>query len=161
MSTTNQNIINPTWKEIKQICIDFCENNTTIFDCIIAITRGGLIPAVIISHHLGIRIVYPIQIYETIDDNINSQKTNPILGNNIDFSFLKNKSILIVDDIIGSGATLDSTIRLLIEYTKNIKSFVCFCNHCNYSGQYELPNYIGEEVLGWVIFPWEKNEHEW
>lgn len=150
-----------TWKRIERICKKFCKKlKNRRFDCIVGITRGGLIPSVIISHQLGIREVIPIQIFETVNDKINADKESPVLGPNIDFSCLKNKSVLIVDDIYGSGSTLNFITQAIAKYVKQMYSFVCVYNKKNDKNIYEKPNYIGVEINCWAIFPWEVKKVE-
>lgn len=157
---SNQKTIKINWNEIDCICKNFNKLNTQNFDCIVAITRGGLVPSVILSHLLNIRFVYPLQVYETKDDTVNSLKSKPVFGENIDFKCLKNKKILLVDDIFGSGATLNFVINSLLKYSTKIYSFVCVQNLNNYDSKYNLPNYIGKKVNGWVVFPWEEEKYE-
>lgn len=156
----NQKIIKFSWDEIHNICKEFIKNNNKEFDCIVAITRGGLVPSVIISHLLDIRLVYPLQVYETESDVVNSFKKKPVFGENINFECLKNKKVLLVDDIYGSGATLDFVINDLSKHFAEIYSFVCVQNLDNYNPKYNLPNYVGEKVNGWVVFPWEEEKYE-
>lgn len=82
------------------------------------------------------------------------------MGENINFKCLKNKKVLLVDDIYGSGATLDFVINDLSKYSAEIYSFVCVQNLDNYNPKYNLPNYVGEKVNGWVVFPWEEEKYE-
>lgn len=144
-----------SWSDIEKICIDFKERCDFNFEYIIAITRGGWIPSVILSHYFGIRKVIPFQIYETEDDAINSKKNKPLIGNNLNFKFIKNKTCLIVDDIFGTGATLHEVGKIIKKYTTKTKSFVCVMNDSNYKNEYNLPDFIGKHVSKWVIFPWE------
>lgn len=156
MQNTSQNeIIKFEWKEIYSLCEEFCKSNKQDFDCIIAITRGGWIPGVIISHILKIRMVYPLQMYETISDDINAQKLPPKFGVNIDFECIKDKKVLIIDDILGSGATLENAVNFVKSYTKNIKTYVLVRNLNNFKGRFNA-DYIGKDIRGWAIFPWEK-----
>lgn len=160
MNTLNHAIIKFEWKNIENICKLFTNEVKKEFDCIVAITRGGWVPSVILSHLLNIRLVYPLQIYETESDVINANKSTPELGANINFNCLKNKKVLLVDDIFGSGATLDCAIKYLSEYTNDIYSFVCVQNLDNYNGKYQLPTFVGKQINGWAIFPWEEEKYE-
>ncbi len=160
MNISKQKVIKISWDEIYKICSEFARKNIEKFDCIVAITRGGWVPSVILSHLLNIRLVYPLQIYETEDDTVNAIKNSPLLGENINFNCLKNKNILIVDDIYGSGATLNYVINYLNHYSCTIQSFVCIQNLTNYNPKFILPNYIGRKVNGWCVFPWEEEKYE-
>lgn len=157
MSTQEVKTIKLSWKQIDNIIEDFCNNNTKKFDYIIAITRGGLVPATMISHRLNIRKVFPLQVYETVDDTINAKKKEPKFGENIDFSFINGKKVLIVDDIIGSGATLSYVNEFLEKFKPKEKtSFCVIFNKGNYNKKYSLSDCVGKTVNGWIIFPWER-----
>ena len=157
MPTDKPKIIKLTWKQIDNIIENFCKNNTKKFDYIIAITRGGLVPATMISHALNIRKVFPLQVYETVSDDVNAKKKTPMLGENVNFSFIKNKKVLIVDDIIGSGATLSYVNDFLKKFNpKEMTSFCVIFNKANYHEKYLLPDIIGKTVKSWIIFPWER-----
>lgn len=158
----NINIIE--WSKIDEISADIAkrikkENYNP--DIIISIVRGGMIPSVILSHKLNIRDIENVVIKETIDDSINAQKIAPQIQENKYLNKIKNKNVLIVDDIVGSGNTLRKLKQEIQKYSpQEIKTAIYFINKINWNKandtQYsELIDYIGEELNGWVIFPWE------
>lgn len=80
---------------------------------------------------------------------------------NMNLSKIRGKKVLIVDDILGSGAT----IRKIKEEVKKwepeeLRTAICVVNEqnweksnrSNYNAEIE---YIGKAVRGWVVFPWE------
>ncbi|HBY20911.1 MAG: hypothetical protein A2Y24_04450 [Clostridiales bacterium GWE2_32_10] len=165
MKDENISVIKFSWDDIDNII----DGITTILESdglpeiIIAIARGGMIPAVILSHKTGIRNIQIFSIQETVDDTVNSQKLPPTIGENIDFKTFEGKRILIVDDIIGSGSTLKAVINVIVTYSpKEVKTMACCVNLLNwekdnYGRCEDLVDYIGKKVEGWVVFPWENN----
>ena len=104
----NNNINYISWKEITDI-INYMRSNiekTYKPEIIISIVRGGMIPSVILAHKLNVRNVVNIKSIETLNDEINAIKQEPIIDKNINLSNIKGKKVLIVDDILGSGATI-------------------------------------------------------
>jgi xanthine phosphoribosyltransferase len=106
-----------SFKEVMQRFreIEFHEN----FDMIVAIANGGIIPATIINQRLNTEI----QLLKiSLRDNNQQKKYNsPKLVAPIDFNF-KNKTILLVEDRVKTGATLQFAMELLDE-AKLIKTF--------------------------------------
>lgn len=155
---TNDSLICIDWKEIEDLVSLFTTTNKESFDYIVTIARGGCIPAVLVSHKLNIRNVLVIDIKRTVSDAVNSDKHVPSLGfcsNSL--ADIRNKKVLLVDDIIGSGETLKFTLELLRSYSpKLLQSFILIHNENNYVKGNPLPDNIGRHVRGWVIFPWEK-----
>lgn len=131
-------------------------------DIIISVVRGGMVPSVILSHLLNVRNVENIKAKETVSDEINAQKQEIVIEENINLKKIKGKKVLIVDDILGSG----QTIRKIKEVTKkwspkDIKVAICMINEDNWeksnNGEYKnIIDYLGEKIRGWVVFPWEK-----
>ncbi len=152
-----QNIKILRWNNIERL-ISKCLKKLpdTKFDFIVTIARGGLIPSVIISHKLGIRDILIIDIQRTLNDDINAFKISPLINVGHNFSKIKGKKILLVDDIIGSGETLKTAIFFLEKYDPQKIETVCLVfNKNNYKEGNPLPEYIGMTVNLWVVFPWE------
>ena len=164
MNEDNNSIV-LSWGNIEKIIKKATETikNNKIPDIILAIQRGGFIPAVMLSHALNIRDIIPLNIKITTDDSVNSQKIQPILEYNPDVQKIKGKNVLIVDDIIGSGRTYQVALNYLLEYhPASLRSLICVINKNNWEkvnddSPDKIINYIGMEVRGWVEFPWERN----
>ena len=93
------------------------------------IPRGGLIPAVMMSHAYGIKYI-----------SYSSAKMLPLE---------LRKKTLIVDDISDTGLTMSEADKL-----KFITSSLC-----TRIGTKTLPRLTGELISGqqWLVFPWELN----
>lgn len=116
------------------------------FDTIVAITRGGMIPAMIIARELDIRLIDTICIksydhQETLEPQI-IKLTNKKLSK-------LGKKVLIIDDLVDSGRTL-----------KIVKSFY---PNAFYATVYAKPEgkkfvdtFINEvSQKTWIFFPWD------
>ena len=89
------------------------------FDLIVAIANGGIIPAAIINQRLQIDM-YLLKI--NLRDPYQQPKyESPQLLSPIDFDY-KNKTILLVDDRVKTGATLQFATHLL-QNAREIKTF--------------------------------------
>ena len=95
--------------------IEFAES----FDMIVAIANGGVIPAAIINQRLDIELnLLKINLR---DPNQKPKFDAPQLLEPINFDF-KNKTILLVEDRVKTGATVKLALRLLQE-AATIKTF--------------------------------------
>jgi xanthine phosphoribosyltransferase len=115
--------------------IVFFEN----FDMIVAIANGGIIPAAILNQRLGVEI--QLLKINLRDNNQRPKYDSPKLLSPVDFEF-KDRTILLVDDRIKTGASLRLAIELL-QGAKLIKTFAV-----NGNADYTLYN---EECFK---FPW-------
>ena len=95
--------------------IRFNEN----FDLIVAIANGGIVPAGIINQKLNMEV--EILHINFRDDYQQPKYSTPKLLKPIEFEF-QGKKILLVDDRIKTGATIDVAKKLL-EGAKLIKTF--------------------------------------
>jgi xanthine phosphoribosyltransferase len=89
------------------------------FDIIVAITNGGIIPAAILNQ----RLQTDMQLLKiNLRNPLHQPKyDSPQLLSSIDFDY-KNKTILLVEDRIKTGATLQFATHLL-QGAKEIKTF--------------------------------------
>lgn len=112
---------------LKFIAIKFTEN----FDMIVAIANGGVIPAAIINQRLNIELnLLKINLR---DPHQKPKFDAPRLLEPISFDF-KNKTILLVEDRVKSGATVRLALSLLQDAAL-VKTFAV-----NGNADYELYN---------------------
>ena len=74
------------------------------FEAVVAVTRGGLVPAAVVARELGIRVIETIYVASYDDDKqgtISVLKTvsEKIVGTD------KGAGVLIIDDLVDTGAT--------------------------------------------------------
>jgi hypoxanthine phosphoribosyltransferase len=123
---------------VKQI-----QKKNTKYDFVLGVERGGLIPAVHLSHRLGIPL-------KTL--SWSSQLKD---GSMLTWFILRNKKILLVDDIVDSGKTF---LEIFGKYW-NMDTAVLIYNNINESKI--KPDYYGrminrKDTPEWFDFWWEK-----
>lgn len=156
----------PTWAEFADIVTSLADRVAAdgIPDVVVGIARGGLVPAVLIAHALGIRDVRGVAIIHTTADGRDAPKTlEPQVSNPLSLGDLAARDVLIVDDIAGSGDTLTTALALVdAAWPARIRSAVCFLNETNWPGDgarsIPRPNVIGKTSQGWVVLPWEQRD---
>ena len=126
---------------------------------IVGIVRGGLTPAVMLSHY------YDVPLY-TIDyslrDRNNAQEFGPDDGEMLSQAYLDAEKVggqvLIVDDINDSGATLSAIADFVDgEYFSKVFLYATMLEKC--TSKFDC-DYYGELLMDaacddWIVFPWE------
>lgn len=131
---------------VKQI-----DNSSWIPDYIVGVKRGGLIPAIKLSHCFDKpMIMMSCQLRDNKDNQVRLYEVEEIP---ID------KNILIVDDICDSGVTLS---KIILEFymngfnIDNVKTCSLFYNNeQNFIVDYAARNLNRSKDKEWIVFPWE------
>lgn len=122
---------------------------------IIGIERGGCIPAVWLSHLLGVRRFSSIQVQITISDGIGAERFQlPVLSGSLpDYTADR---VLIVDDVTNTGATLRAARDALVASgCLELRTAALFRDTVGAGDVFEV-DFIGPSVHAWVLFPWER-----
>ena len=119
-------------------------------DRIIAISRGGLIPARIFSDFLQLPIS---NIVISSYANFKQLKEPEIIEvSEID---LKDKSILIVDEVSDTGKTFFRALKYFQE--KPVKNISTCAPYIKPKTQF-IPNFYQETIDAWIVFPYDLKE---
>ncbi|MBI1973224.1 phosphoribosyltransferase [Candidatus Micrarchaeota archaeon] len=125
-------------------------------DAIVGISRGGFIPAVLISDELNVHDVYAVNVkyYE----GFGKTKRTPELLQRLDSDYLEGRRVLLVDDLIDKGHSMKTAFEAVQEASpKEVRTATLF-----YKPPSPAPDYYAEKTNQWVVFPWEKRESlEW
>jgi hypoxanthine phosphoribosyltransferase len=118
-------------------------------DMVIAIARGGLIPAGAIAYALGIKAAgtLNVEFYSDIEETL----PDPVvLAPLLDTDALVGRKLLVVDDVADSGRTLDLVLGLLRVHTADVRSAVLYTK----PRTIVQPDYSWRETDLWINFPW-------
>lgn len=117
-----------------------------IWKAVVGVTRGGMVPAAIVARELDIRVVDTISVksynhQSQMDPTVIKYPQADLMGDGA--------GILIVDDLVDSGRTLDVVRRL---YPKAHFATV----YAKPSGKPMVDTYITEVSQDtWIFFPWD------
>lgn len=144
-------ITHPNWECIEHLlCIISGKLKQSQFEpsIIMGLSRGGLIPAVIMSHHLSVPM---IPVCYSSKDGAGDDKNH-----NNDLPTINCTNILIVDDIADSGLTIKEVAQHYITLGHTVQTA---CLYHKTSAVY-APSYAAVTIPAdspFIYFPWESN----
>ncbi len=143
------------WKKIWEMTLRLADQIVTSGfnpDAIVGILRGGYIISRIVADVLGTEElgVVEVKFYKGIGETAERPIiTQPLM---ID---VRNKNVLIVDDVVDSGRTLEVvTEQVRLRGASQVRAAALFTKPRSII----KPDYFVEETTNWVIFPWELGE---
>lgn len=118
-------------------------------DIIYAVVKGGLIPARILADFLSVETIgfIGVSFYKRIGEHTaKPELTLPPTVN------VRGQDVLIVDDVVESGRTLQLVIEELSRYgAGKIRSLALYVK----PWRTYTPDYYYESTTNWLVFPWE------
>lgn len=138
-----------SYDDVEVMCNDLQQKVSGYkFDYIVAVSRGGLLPGVILSHKMGIPL-YPV-VWSTRDYD------QRVYYGDIAEDLTLGKTILLVDDINDTGKTFLDLIDDW-SYNKEYGTLITATMYQRYTTK--LPSHYYSVYIdndAWVEFPWEK-----
>lgn len=125
------------------------------YDCdlVIAITRGGIIPAAIIAERSAIQqvLVASVDFYEDEEHDVDW----PVFMQFPADSFLRGKLVLVVDDIWDRGKqTVHVMERVKQAGGRSLSVVLHYKPHRSHYPD-KSPDLYASETSDWIIYPWE------
>lgn len=118
-------------------------------DVVVAIARGGLLPAGAIAYGLGIKScgALNVEFYTGIGTVLDAPA---LLPPDLDMGYLPGKRVLLVDDVADSGRTLALAVQMLKDAGADVRSVCIYIK----PGSVATPDYSWHETDLWIDFPW-------
>jgi hypoxanthine phosphoribosyltransferase len=141
------------WDDIQREVENLVAKLEHEFDAMLVVTRGGMIPACLISERLDMRniLVAAVQLYTgigtTLDDPVFLQFPSDTL--------LNDQSILIVDDVWDSGRTA-MAVRERVKQAGG-RPLVAVLHYKPRASRFpnDTPDYYAEITDDWIVYPWD------
>jgi hypoxanthine phosphoribosyltransferase len=154
----NQNNIKfetPSWNQIYNLLLKLAkkiQESDFSPDVIVGVSRGGWIPARILSDLLGNKNLASVatEFYE----DIGATKQKPTITQPVSVC-VKNKKVLVVDDLADSGKSLE----LVKSHLTEKGAFEVRIASIYYKPwSVTVPDFYEKSTTKWVVFPWEQKE---
>jgi xanthine phosphoribosyltransferase len=133
-----------TWQDIENTAEALSyELRDKHFDGIIAVTKGGMIPAYMLASRLNIDLIETVCVKSYTDDDRQSEMQVIKMIND-------DKHWLVIDDLVDSGKTFE----FLRTRLKNATYAVLYAK----PEGHDKTDYYSEHIEQgcWLVFPWEK-----
>jgi hypoxanthine phosphoribosyltransferase len=134
---------------------------------VVGLLRGGMVPAVLLAHRLGVRDVRGLAVCRTVADGPNAAKHPPVVADSATLGLVASGAdVLVVDDVAGTGSSMAAATDVVrrrghaVLGPSRVRRAVVVVNTANWSAvtdvsPHESYDYIGTTCAGWVRFPWE------
>jgi hypoxanthine phosphoribosyltransferase len=141
-----------TWKQIEKMSVhlaDLLESGRNVPDYIIGVSRGGCIPATIISHKLNVPMI-PVQI--STRDHVEQLIPDFAVGNERD-----HYRFLVVDDINDTGHTFNKLSKILEHRGCHYLEYAVLIDNepSTFNVDYWAEKINKEKKPTWIVYPWE------
>lgn len=127
---------------------------------IVGVGRGGLVPAVHISHLLDVRHMRTLMIESTLDTKPYAERhAEPQIVSGISLEDAKDRDILVVDDAVSTGETAIAALQHVRGLRPRNLRFATLVQDTAVT-QEELAeadaviDWAALRVFGWAVFPW-------
>lgn len=144
------------WHDISRQVDQLVARLRADYDAVLVVTRGGMVPACLISEKLNIRniLVAAVHLYTGIGETRNA----PLFVQFPSDELLNGKSILIVDDVWDSGRTAMAVIeRVRIAGGQPELAVLHYKPRASRFPDNQ-PDFYAELTDDWIVYPWD-DEH--
>ncbi len=150
------------WEDIARFVDVLARSAATIAPVptmIIGVLRGGALPAVMLSHALGVRRVFAIQVMSTADEEARGGRLETVVsGQDGLHTVARGESVLIVDDVVNTGSTLRAAVAATTRICSPslITTAALIWDTVGSRPRDRCPaDLVAHSVEAWIAFPWE------
>lgn len=142
-----------SWSEVQQLCLrlaSLIRDSNYQPDIVVAIARGGFVPARLICDYLDIMALTSIKIEHYLAGSTKQEQAVirfPLC------TAIENQRVLLVDDVNDTGDTLDVALQHLLSFQpREVRTAVM---HHKTSTHFHV-DYLAKTVIKWrwLIYPW-------
>lgn len=154
-STPNPEPINVAWEELDALVARLAGQVGRDYDLVLAITRGGLVPAGILAYRLDLReiLVAGVEFYTSGGATHDA----PIFGHFPDAELLRDKRILVVDEVWETGETMAAVV--LRVHAAGGRPTTAVIHYKPGRSRVPLePDFHAALAHGWVTYPYKAGD---
>jgi hypoxanthine phosphoribosyltransferase len=143
-----------SWERIDQMVRQMVSQlKAEDYDSVLAITRGGMIPACLVSEQLGLRNVLTaaVMFYTNVEETLDQPRFLQFPSDPL----LLNQRVLIVDDVWDSGKTAMAVKQRVHEAGGNPTVAVIHYKPARNRFPGQKPDFYAQETDEWIVYPWD------
>jgi uncharacterized protein len=145
-----------TWTQVEDLSLRLADSLPGPYDAMLVVTRGGMVPACIISEQLNLRniLVAAVMFYSDVERTLD----RPIFLQFPADPLLNGRNVLIVDDVWDSGRTIMAVKQRVLDAGGIPQTAVLHYkpSHSTYGS--EQPDFYVDETDAWIVYPWDVGE---
>jgi hypothetical protein len=142
-----------TWTDLEKLVDHLIPQLYGSYDALVLITRGGIVPGGMIAETLDIKVVLTAAVrFPEVEQKLLAW---PTFLQFPDDELLRDRRVLIVDDVWGSGRTINS-VRGRVEAAGGRPEVAVLHYKPSESLFTTKPEYFAAVTDRYVIYPWEK-----
>jgi uncharacterized protein len=149
-----------SWADVEHMCSGLAERlraSDEKYDVVLAVTRGGLVPATLVAQALEMRTVLSATvIFYTDGGDQFYGMAEPRFLSFPAADALAGRSVLVVDDVWDSGRTA-TAVRLRVQRAepKSVTIAVIHYKPDQTVIADSTPDFYAEDTDNWIVYPWE------
>ncbi len=145
-----------TWTQIEDLSLRLADRLPSTFDVMLVITRGGMVPACIVSERLNLRNILVAAVMFYTGEAMTMER--PLFLQFPADPLLNGKRVLIVDDVWDSGQTIMAVKERVIDAGGRPKTAVLHFKPSKSRYSNDRPDYYVDETDAWIVYPWDADE---
>jgi len=160
-----------TWDEIEQHAREvarklreYCNGKPPrkVFDVVLAITRGGLVPGCLLSEALELRQLLTASVMFYTGQAAGLTLEAPAFLQFPNDNLFLGKHVLLVDDVWDSGCTA-TAVRSRLQRAGASQVTVAVLHYKPAENKFppERPDFYAVETDAWIVYPWEPEALQW
>ena len=155
---TNYKLRKVDWKEIQELSKNILlqlKNQKLNIDTLVTIFRGGSVLSLVLSANIENLETSCIHITRSLSNDSNAEFGDSIYKGITNLSAIEGKNVLLTEDIIDSGLTIDKVVEELKKYNPKNIYIATFYNFNNKKYKDVISGKKMNEYC-WIVFPWEE-----
>lgn len=145
-------MIHLTWEDIEDCVAELVARLPRDYDLLLVITRGGMVPACLISEQADLRniVAAAVMFYTGMGETL----SDPVFLQFPSDPLLYGKKILVVDDVWDTGKTITAVKQRIVAAGGKVDLAVL-----HYKPSHSLfangPDYYATTTDEWIVYPWD------
>jgi hypoxanthine phosphoribosyltransferase len=142
-----------SWTDVGRMVATLLAELPRDFDNILVVTRGGMVPACLISERTGIRNILcaAVVFYEGSEQKY----ATPMFVQFPEDHQVKGRRVLVIDDVWDSGSTVVAVRDRLRAAGATVEVCVLHWKPAHSRFPADKPDHYAEQTDGWIVYPWD------